>query len=167
MKKVTLIYNVYHEKFNHKEIEVVNILGYSVVKKKLDELRKLYRKGLKKFLAEDTFTYRSYLSGDIVFNKSDNFEEKFKTEIFAPEFRNTLMYYFWSKCECEIILTNWPTSFKVDVEKLDATKHDVRDVVDLEIAKKIDMYDQVMNNWYLILDYVWNNLENADLKVNY
>ena len=52
MKKVELVYNVYHENSNRRKIEVVNILGYSVVKKKLDELRKLYRKGLKKFLSE-------------------------------------------------------------------------------------------------------------------
>ena len=52
MKKVDLVYNVYHENSNRRKIEVVNILGYSVVKKKLDELRKLYRKGLKKFLSE-------------------------------------------------------------------------------------------------------------------
>ena len=167
MKKVDLVYNVYHENSNRRKIEVVNILGYSIVKKKLDELRKLYRKGLKKFLSEGTFTYHSYLSGDIVFKGHDDFYEKFKTEIFAPEFKNTLMYYFWSKCECEIILTNWPTSFKVDIEKLDATKHDCRDFIDLEVAEKIDMYDQVMNNWQLVLDYVWNNLEKANLKVNY
>ena len=167
MKKVDLVYNVYHENSNRRKIEVVNILGYSVVKKKLDELRKLYRKGLKKFLSEGTFTYHSYLSGDIVFKDHDDFNEKFKTEIFAPEFKNNLMYYFWSKCECEIILTNWPTSFKVDIKNLDATKHDYRDSIDLEVAEKIDMYDQVMNNWQLVLDYVWNNLENANLKVNY
>ena len=167
MKKVDLVYNVYHENSNRRKIEVVNILGYSVVKKKLDELRKLYHKGLKKFLSEGTFTYHSYLSGDIVFKDHDDFNEKFKTEVFAPEFKNNLMYYFWSKCECEIILTNWPTSFKVDIEKLDATKHDYRDFVDLEVAEKIDMYDQVMNNWQLVLDYVWTNLEKANLKVNY
>ena len=51
----------------------------------------------------------------------------------------------------------------VDIEKLDATKHDYRDSLDLEVAEKIDMYDQVMNNWQLVLDYVWNNLENANL----
>ena len=167
MKKVDLVYNVYHENPNSRKIEVVNILGYSIVKKKLDELRKLYRKGLKKFLSEGTFTYHSYLLGDIVFKDHDDFNEKFKTEIFATEFKNNLMYYFWSKCECEIILTNWPTSFKVDIEKLDATKHDCRDFIDLEVAEKIDMYDQVLNNWQLVLDYVWNNLEKANLKVNY
>ena len=163
MKKVDLVYNVYHENSNRRKIEVVNILGYSIVKKKLDELRKLYRKGLKKFLSEGTFTYHSYLSGDIVFKDHDDFYKKFKTEIFAPEFKNNLMYYFWSKCECEIIITNWPTSFKVNVEKLNATKYDYRDSIDLEVAEKIDMYDQVMNNWQLVLDYVWNNLENANL----
>ena len=37
MKKVDLVYNVYHENSNRRKIEVVNILGYSIVKKKLDE----------------------------------------------------------------------------------------------------------------------------------
>ena len=61
----------------------------------------------------------------------------------------------------------WEGCFEVDVEKLDAIKHDCRDFIDLEVAEKIDMYDQVMNNWQLVLDYVWNNLEKANLKVNY
>lgn len=58
-------------------------------------------------------------------------------EDFARELKRSLMYYFWGKCEWEIIIEPWCGS--------DRTK---------EI--KVDVYWQVMNNWDRFLDYVWN-----------
>lgn len=57
---------------------------------------------------------------------------------FAEELRRELMYYFWSKCEWEIILKDWPP-------------HD--DFND----EKVDVYDQVRLNWNIFVDYVWEN----------
>ena len=48
------------------------------------------------------------------------------------------MYYFWSKCEWEIILSDWPPS-------------------DTFCKEKIDVFDQVMLNWDIFVDYIWNN----------
>ena len=59
-------------------------------------------------------------------------------EGFAEEVRKSLMYFYWSKCEWEIILQSWPP------------KDDFRD-------EKIDVYDQVMLNWPRFVDYVWEN----------
>lgn len=59
-------------------------------------------------------------------------------EEFSKELKSSLMYYFWCKSEYEIILKPWIVR--------DADKKEV----------KIDMYDQVMLNWPVFLDYVWN-----------
>lgn len=58
-------------------------------------------------------------------------EEKFKTDL-----RSSLVYYYWSKAEWEVILT--PFSSNPSDEK------------------KIDVYDQVMNNWDIFCNYVWS-----------
>lgn len=59
-------------------------------------------------------------------------------EEFAKELRSELMYYFWSKCEWEVLILPW------------VSQRDNQD-------KKVDVCWQVMNNWDVFLDYVWNN----------
>ena len=56
---------------------------------------------------------------------------------FSTEVKRKLMYLFWSKCEWEIILHDWPESDR-------CTK------------KKIDVYQQVMLNWDVFIKYVWD-----------
>ena len=51
-----------------------------------------------------------------------------------------LMYYFWARCEYEIVLTGWPSP--------EYTKD-----------KKIDIYDQVTLNYQAFVDYIWNNFK--------
>lgn len=59
---------------------------------------------------------------------------------FAKSLKLDLMYYFWSKAEYEIIISPWCGNKEME-----------------EI--KVDIYMQVMNNWNLFLDYVWNSTE--------
>ena len=59
-------------------------------------------------------------------------------EGFLKEVRSWLMYFFWSKCEWEVIIQHWPNSEGF---------HD----------KKIDVYDQVTMNWNKFADYLWEN----------
>lgn len=59
-------------------------------------------------------------------------------EEFAKKLRSELMYYFWSKCEWEVMIA--PLFSTSENEKM-----------------KADIYWQVMNNWNVFLDYVWNN----------
>ena len=65
-------------------------------------------------------------------------------EAFAEEIRVCLMYYFWSKCEWEVIVQHWPNGERF---------HD----------KKIDVYQQVMMNWDIFIDYLWEHRK--ELKV--
>ena len=59
---------------------------------------------------------------------------------FADKLKRELQYYFWSKAEWEIIISPWLGSS--NSERI-----------------KIDVYDQVMLNWDVFVDYVWNNKE--------
>lgn len=68
----------------------------------------------------------------------ENHFKKYKDkDEFAEHLRMSLFYYYCSKAEWEIIISPWCGS---------------RDTKDI----KIDVYDQVMNNWDIFLDYVWN-----------
>lgn len=64
--------------------------------------------------------------------------KRFKNDFdaFAEEVKRDLMYYFWSKCEWEIILSGWPATDRFKEEK-------------------IDVYDQVMLNWDVFIKYIW------------
>lgn len=57
-------------------------------------------------------------------------------EEFCEHMRKELLYYFWSKCEWEVIIDHWPPK---------ADFHD----------KKVDVYEQVRLNWEPFCDYVW------------
>ncbi len=64
--------------------------------------------------------------------KSKNKEE------FAEHLRGSLFYYYCSKSEWEIIISPW------------CGGRGTKDI-------KIDVYDQVMNNWDVFVDYCWNS----------
>ena len=57
---------------------------------------------------------------------------------FAQKLKYELQYYFWSRAEYEIIIGPWVGG---------------RDTEDV----KVDIYTQVMNNWQIFLDYVWDS----------
>lgn len=59
-------------------------------------------------------------------------------EELSEELRHITMYYFWSKCEWEVLLTSWVRGGHDDSPKL-----------------KIDVYDQLKMNWDHFVDYVW------------
>ena len=59
-------------------------------------------------------------------------------ERFVEQLRRDLMYYFWSKCEWEVIVSHWPPNERCRY-------------------RKIDVCDQVLLNWTHFVDYVWEN----------
>lgn len=67
-------------------------------------------------------------------------------EDFAQRVKTSLMYYFWCKAEWEVLIFPW-CGGKADSEI------------------KVDVYWQVMNNWNIFIDYVWNYLLNSDTEV--
>ena len=53
------------------------------------------------------------------------------------ELRCWCMYYFWSKCEYEVIVTGWP---------------------DTKTERKIDIYQQIAANWEIFKNIVFEVL---------
>lgn len=113
-------------------------------------------------------------------------KKKFKDDRdgFEDEVRRSLMYYFWSKCEWEIILDHWPSGEYYKMRKVISLQklYDAFNAVGegypedklpatmdrrLEIrvfpennqfqCEKIDVYEQVISNWEIFIDYLWNH----------
>lgn len=55
---------------------------------------------------------------------------------FSENVRGLLFYYFNSKCEWEVVVSAWPPSDRVS-------------------ERKVDVYEQVMLNWDVFIEYVW------------
>ena len=64
-------------------------------------------------------------------------KNKDNDEVFLKDVKSSLMYYFWSKCEHEIVISSFPP--REDVEE------------------KIDVYSQVMLNWDRFSEYILAN----------
>ena len=130
-----MIWNVYVENRNTKRIEIYNIFEHASFRKDVEEAYATCR-------------------------TKDEFVEQLK---------RSLMYYFWSKCEWEVIITEWPTHIPIEevnrlvaeVEKYcehyDTYPHNIG--VNLPVAEKIDVYDQVMLNWEVFSNHVWYTLK--------
>ena len=73
---------------------------------------------------------------DIVVSKN-KYKEK---EDFLEDVKKRLMHHYWSRCEWEIILSGWPPSTKFN-------------------NKKIDVYQQVLLNWELFSNYLWEHID--------
>lgn len=51
--------------------------------------------------------------------------------------RRNLLYYFWAKCEHEVVITAWVNPKNEDIDR------------------KVDIYEQVYINWHIFFEYVW------------
>lgn len=87
------------------------------------------------FNAKEIGTYDIMQNSRFVEDARKAIKECETRDEFAERIRRDLMYYFWSKCEWEIILSDWPPSGQVE--------------------KKIDVFDQVMLNFDVFVDYLW------------
>lgn len=61
-------------------------------------------------------------------------ECKYNKDVFAKMVESELRYWYWSKCEWELVISGF-----------------VRN----NIERKIDVYEQVMLNWDSFVDYLW------------
>jgi hypothetical protein len=57
-------------------------------------------------------------------------------DLFCEQMRKDLLYYYWSKCEWEVVIDHWPHWDKFNSEK-------------------VDVYSQVRMNWEPFCEYVW------------
>lgn len=132
MKKYNLAYYVYTENINKHKIEKYNVLNDGIIEE--------------------------------ILKRTEGFDKK----AFAEEVEHIIMYHYWSRAEWEVILTDWPTHIAPDeLVRLnnEADKHEKEYghepysmCVNLKTEEKIDVYDQVMMNWNIFIDYIWENL---------
>lgn len=59
-------------------------------------------------------------------------------EEFIEAMRRSLMYYYWSKCEWEVVIDHWPHS-------------------DRRKPRTVDVWQQIDLNWGAFCDYVWSH----------
>ena len=85
-------------------------------------------------------------------------------ELFSEELKQRCMYYFWSKCEWEIVISSWPVS--IDAKEWDRIERDRNEwlkkyktnpkVLNISptVESKIDVYRQLEANWAAFVDYL-------------
>lgn len=66
-------------------------------------------------------------------------------DVFSKKVRGSLLYYFCSRCEWEVIVSAWPPSDRIP-------------------DKKVDVYEQVMLNWDVFIGYVWTRCHERKRK---
>lgn len=133
------------EYFVYNEDGVGNIVKYNVlnegfVKEHLDPLKKDYKKRV----------------------KEGNKESVLKS-IFAEDVKKALFYRYWGRAEYEVVITTWPPIVdKEEIKRLweEEKDHAYRSSVNLHYGNKIDIYDQVMLNFNIFIDYLWENYVN-------
>lgn len=85
--------------------------------------------------------YNIFQHGSFLESCKKNYKKNSKNkDEFIEQLRMDLHYYFWSKCEWEVIISHWPSA---------ARFHD----------SKIDVWDQIALNWNQFTEYVWDNKE--------
>ena len=57
---------------------------------------------------------------------------------FCDQLRKDVMYYFWSKCEWEVVISPWIRNSE-------------------KATIKIDVHDQIDLNWDIFCEYVWQH----------
>lgn len=87
----------------------------------------------KKIIEWNIFKHGSFRKETYDLLKSDLNKEEF-----IEQLKRSLMYYFWSKSEYEVLILPWVG----EAENI-----------------KIDIYDQIMMNWDKFVNYVWSNKE--------
>ena len=137
---MNLEWNVFYHNVNKNKIETFNIFNHWKFSEDV-------QKSLKKFKDKDEF---------------------------AEQLRRDLFYYFCSKCEYEIIITSFP--IYITMNEFDRLNYErwthkdrygtdyVRINVNPDTGTKIDIYTQVMNNFEIFLDYVWNGKQHRTSK---
>lgn len=78
----------------------------------------------------------------------DDVQEAYKKhcddfDAFSDAVRRSLSYYFWSKCEWEVIVGSWPSSDRV-------------------LSRKVDVFEQVDANWDVFIMYVWEQAHKSN-----
>ena len=137
-------YNVLIDDFNKNEIQFENwfeFVQWTTIKKELSGLIKKFRKlenlDFKKSQREIREFFTKNMWSD-EFKKCKSLEELIEYSI-ERRLERLCMYYFWSKCEYEVIVSSWPPREGSE--------------------RKIDIYTQLRENWDIFRELVFKELK--------
>lgn len=95
-------------------------------------------------------------------------KKKLPKEEFEEQLRRELSYYFWGRCQWEIVMAEFPARIKQEaIEKMLEEREDYKKKyghypysshAKIVGVKKIDVYEQVCLNWKHFVDYVWGQI---------
>ena len=89
------------------------------------------------YTSDSIVSYNIFEHSGFLYNIKEA-SKRFKTKSgFAIELKHNLRYYFWCKYEYEVIIAEYTIG--------DGAK------------SKVDVFSQVMLNWNVFVDYVWEN----------
>ena len=83
-------------------------------------------------------TFNVFRHGGVVADIAAAVKKRKNKEEFAEELRRSIFYYFRSKSEWEILVYPWCGSRSNE-------------------PIKVDVYNQIMNNWDVFLEYTWEH----------
>ncbi len=141
-------FKVLYEDFNKNDIQFVNWFEFgqwSVIKKELNTLKKKLRKfeklyshkigfdeiqpEIKKFFEKNVWS--------VEYKKCKSLDDLIEYAL-EERLKRLCMYYFWAKCEYEVIVSSWPYREGSD--------------------RKIDIYAQLEANWPVFKDLVFREI---------
>lgn len=84
-------------------------------------------------------------------------QQQHEYDVFSEKMKSIAMYYFWCKCEYEIVITSFPSYVNADeIDRIIKYKNRKRFDISLDCAEKIDIFQQLMMNWKQFVCYVWS-----------
>lgn len=138
------VFKVLYDDFNKNEIQFDNWFEFgqwSVIKKDLTtlkkELSKLEKEDFKKNQPEIKKFFEKHV-WSVEFKKCKSLDELIEYSI-EMRLDRLCMYYFWAKCEYEVIVSAWPPREGSE--------------------EKIDIYDQLKANWDIFKELVFKELK--------
>lgn len=79
---------------------------------------------------------------------------------FSEKLDRLAQYYFWSRAECEIVITSWaPYIDNEELDRLNKERENRRTYkyyVNLDVGAQIDYYNQLHLNWEQFVKYVYS-----------
>ena len=142
-------FNVLYDNFNKNTIEFQNWFDFgqwSVIKRELSKTIKKLRKyeklyahkiGFDEIQPELRKLFKEEL-WSVEFKRCKNMDELIKYTV-EKQLDRQCMYYFWAKCEYEVIVSAWPPKDGSD--------------------RKIDIYTQLKENWDIFKELVFRELK--------
>ena len=142
-------FKVLYEDFNKNEIKFVNWFDFgqwTEIKKELTTLKKQLKKFEKLYSYKIGFTeiqseikqfFKTDQAWSVEYKKCKSLDALIEYAL-EERLKRLCMYYFWSKCEYEVIVSSWPSREGSE--------------------RKIDIYSQLEANWPVFKELVFREI---------